>query len=117
MTIFLDIDGTLFEHPGNLQEIYLTQPKDIKLLSGVKEKLTEWDQKGCNIILTTGRKECMRQITELQLTYHGIFYDQLIMNIGNGPRVVINDEKDINSPKMAIGISIPRNKGLKDISI
>ena len=45
------------------------------------------------IILTTGRKEGMRRITEQQLESAGIVYDKLIMGIGGGARVLINDLK------------------------
>ena len=45
------------------------------------------------IILTTGRKEGMRRITEQQLENAGIVYDRLIMGIGGGIRVLINDLK------------------------
>lgn len=43
----------------------------------------------------------------------GIYYDQLIMQVGNGPRVLINDACE--DQETAFGITIERNKGLKDI--
>ena len=93
-TIFCDIDGTLIEHfpPGsNFHEF------SPKVLPGVTEKILEWDKKGYRIILTTGRKESMRKFTEKQLEQVGIFYDMLIMGIGGGVRVLINDYKPIIS--------------------
>jgi hypothetical protein len=36
----------------------------MELLEGTIEKLLEWDKKGYNIILTTGRKESLSSITE-----------------------------------------------------
>tara|TARA_Y100000034_G_scaffold99227_1_gene121801 strand:- start:134 stop:466 length:333 start_codon:yes stop_codon:yes gene_type:complete len=67
-TIFCDIDGTLCEYPytaemGN----YDFNNKVMKPLPGTLKKLWEWDKAGHNIILTTGRKEGMRESTERQL--------------------------------------------------
>ena len=110
-TIFLDIDGTIIKHQGTISKTATLPPV---LLDGVHEKLDEWDKKGYRIIITTGRKESMRELTEKQLQNLNIYYDQLIMNAGNGPRIIINDEKD---GETAFGITIPRNYGIKDIII
>ncbi len=112
-TIFLDIDGTLLKHPGSLSRIGAMPPL---LLDGVHEKLDEWDKKGYRIILVTGRKESMREITEKELKSVRIHYDRLIMGIGNGPRVIINDAHEDN-PETAFGITVERNKGLGGIQI
>jgi ribonucleotide monophosphatase NagD (HAD superfamily) len=112
-TIFLDIDGTLIEHSGNLTEQFTKTPK---LLKGTLEKLSEWDQKGYNIILTTGRRESVRDITIKQLAELGIFYDQLIMGIGGGARYIINDKKPDGSC-YAYSINIDRNRGISTIQI
>ena len=77
-TIFCDIDGTLVKHdPPNI-----TSKLDYKmiLLEGTIETLLEWDKAGFNIVLTTGRKESLRAVTEKQLSEVGIFYNQLVMN-------------------------------------
>ena len=90
-TIFCDIDGTLVEHESPVttsQSGY-----KMKLLEGTLEKLDEWDRRGYNIILVTGRRESMRKQTEKQLSDAGIIYDQLIMGIGGGRRYIINDRK------------------------
>jgi len=113
-TIFCDIDGTLVTHHAPTENTKF----DVKLelLEGTVEKLTEWDAKGYNIILTTGRKESMRAATEKQLSEVGIFYNQLIMGIGGGPRILINDNKP-NGAEYASAINIERNKGIKDIQL
>ena len=118
-TIFCDIDGVLLEHTGDLSSIYSTA--SIESLTNQTErtinKLIEWDQKGYKIILTTGRRESMRELTVRQLNQNRIFYDLLIMGLPRGARVVINDLKPgIDSPT-AIAINIERNKGLVDVSI
>ena len=114
-TIFCDIDGTLVEHAPPI--ISSTPDHSMLLLEGTLGKLTEWDMKGYNIILTTGRKESMRTQTERQLREVGIFYDQLVMGIGGGERVVINDKKPNSTKNTAHAISITRNKGIKDVKI
>jgi hypothetical protein len=112
-TIFCDIDGTLIKHrpPGLL---HVSNPE---VLEGTIEKFHEWDRKGYNIILTTGRKESLRQITEEQLRSCGIFYDKLIMGIGGGVRVIINDLKENKDFKTAISINLARNEGIKNVDI
>ena len=115
-TIFVDIDGTIIKHHGGLENSLneLLKP-DYKpeLLENVQERIWEWDGKDYTAILTTGRKESSRRITEKQLEELGIVYDQLIMGIGPGPRVLIND-MDPNYPetKMATGITLSRDEGI-----
>ena len=112
-TIFLDIDGTLIHHTNLLTE----QLKDVTLLDGTIEKLLEWDRKGYNIILTTGRRESMRSKTEEQLLNLGIFYDKLIMGIGGGNRIIINDRKPNSKDDTCFAINVDRNQGIKNIDI
>jgi|SRR5581483_9600185 len=114
-TILIDIDGTiLFQRGGLDQQILQTST----LLPGVLEKFHEWDRLGYIIILMTGRKESMRRITERQLEELGVYFDQLVMGIGGGVRVLINNSKD-SCPGLntAVGITIPKNKGLEELSI
>ena len=113
VTIFCDIDGTLVTHNKPTDQFY----SKLKLLDGTIEKILEWDKKGYNIILTTGRKESLRQITEHQLNEVGIIYDQLIMGIGGGKRYLINDKKPDGSEDYAVSINLDRNKGIKKIVI
>ena len=113
-TIFCDIDGTILKHTGNLKSIYENTPI---ILEGVEEKLIEWDRKGYNIILVTGRRESMRNKTKIQLESMGIFYDKLIMGIGGGQRILINDLKPSNDQVTAIAINVNRNEGLKNVKI
>ena len=113
-TIFLDIDGCIIKHKGNLSNQILDEPE---LLPGTIEKLNEWEGEGFKIILTTGRKESMRRITEKMLTSLGIFYDQLVMGCNRGERVIINDLKPDKLNETARAINIERNKGIRDIKL
>ena len=112
-TIILDIDGTLVKHHGTSQ----TARHDAEVLPGVIDKLNEWDAKGYNIILMTGRRESTRELTESQLLEAGIFYDQLIMGIGGGQRVLVNDLKpaDSNFGDTAVAVQLERNKGIGEV--
>jgi hypothetical protein len=113
-TIFCDIDGTLVKHdPPSLT----SKPGyKMEVLEGTIEKLLEWDKKGYNIILTTGRKESLRVVTEEQLSEAGIFYNYLLMGIGGGSRHLINDKKP-EGTEAAFVHSLIRNTGIKDLNI
>lgn len=115
-TLFLDIDGTLLSHVGNCSNILLLEETlgEQQILPGVLEKLNEAAYADYSIILTTGRPESMREFTQKQLSKRGIFFDQLIMGLPIGPRIIINDEKH-NLKETAIGITIPRNEGLINV--
>ena len=48
---------------------------------------------------------------------YGIFYDQLIMGVGGGDRIVINDRKPNSNRNTAYSINLERNEGVKDVEI
>ena len=114
-TIFCDIDGTLVTH--SKPTIAQLPNHKLTLLEGTLEKLLEWDKLGYRIILTTGRKESLRKVTEQQLAEAGIIYDLLIMGIGGGKRYLINDKKPYSTEDYAFAINLERNKGIKNIEI
>lgn len=113
-TIICDIDGTLVRHLS--PDKNTDENVDLEILPGTIEKLMEWDIKGYNIILITGRRESMRVSTEKQLAKIGIFYDKLIMGIGGGDRILINDKKP-NGRDTAFSVNIERNSGIKFLDI
>jgi len=113
-TVFCDIDGTIFNHRGDVALNYSEKPE---LLNTVVNNIKEWEKLNYKVILTTGRKECLRKITESQLLSCGLIYDELIMGLPNGCRVLINDKKE-NSPKnTAYAINLVRNGGMENISL
>lgn len=113
-TIICDIDGTLTKH-ANPHEASKPDYK-MELLPGTVEKLLEWEKKGYRIVLLTGRKESLRDVTVHQLKQAGIFYDQLIMGVGGGARYLINDNKP-NGTQAAFAISVERNTGIGSIEL
>ena len=112
-TYFLDIDGTLLKHLNDFQDtVHL---EELPVLPEVVKKVGQWHCKGHTIIITTGRAESMRAATELQLQNAGIVYDQLIMGLSQGVRVLVNDHTNSNELK-AEAYSVLRNvDGLKDV--
>lgn len=106
-TYFIDIDGVLIEHKGNLSEQIkqnaIILPETLNMLNNIEKN-------GGKIILTTGRKESMRKQTEETLSQLGIFYEQLVMNCNRGPRILINDLKSDSNLKTAFAFSPIRNQ-------
>lgn len=111
-TIFCDIDGTLIKHSGDI--ITQCTNEKMELLENTLDAVRNWVKNGYFIILTTGRKESMREITKKQLDKIGIVYDQLIMGIGPGDRILINDKKEKSDRNTAYVVNVIRNKGLHD---
>jgi hypothetical protein len=113
-TIICDIDGTLIEH--SIPSIIASGRDESILLKGTLDKINEWERKGYNIILLTGRKESMRNVTIQKLSDLGIYYDHLIMGVGGGQRYLINDRKP-SGDDYAFAININRNEGISNIDI
>lgn len=111
---FVDIDGTIFYHAGDLQKIVELEPQ---ILPGVLEKFLEWRSKGDTIIITTARPEGLRELTIRQLYSVGLFWDQLIMGLPLGPRIVYNDRSTYGggSHNRAFAANFDRNRGLVGI--
>ena len=112
-TLFIDIDGTLFEHKGTFSNIALTEST---LLPNAREKMDEWCSKEYRIILTTARRESLRNRTESELQRLCIPYDCLVMGISKGQRVLINDRRP-SGDDTAFAINIDRDTGLGDIEV
>ena len=55
------------------------------------ETFNKWEAAGCRIILITGRRENLRELTEATLTDYGIPFDTLLMGYADTGRVLIND--------------------------
>tara|TARA_R110000803_G_scaffold202795_1_gene268106 strand:+ start:1361 stop:1717 length:357 start_codon:yes stop_codon:yes gene_type:complete len=114
-TIICDIDGVILTHlNAGMHSQLLDNPLALK---GSVEKLSEWDSLGYNIILLTGRRESSRRITEEYLENLGVFYDQLIMGVGGGSRILINDRKPNRQEDTAFAVNLTRNQGLKNVEL
>jgi mannose-6-phosphate isomerase len=113
-TIFCDIDGSLVEHK---KDIIKNINDETILLPNVIENIKQWERLNYKIILTTGRKECSRKKTEDQLSKIGIVYDQLIMGLTNGDRILINDKKHNGVKNTCYAINLVRNKGFENVDV
>lgn len=113
-TIFCDIDGCILRHGNAPVSQLIHREEEFGPLPGVTEKFDEWNEKSYYIVITTARKECLRELTEKQLLKAGIHYDVLLMGVSNGPRVLINDAKP-DGTITAKAFCVERNKGLGDI--
>lgn len=110
-TVIIDFDGTLIWHHGSAVA-QVTEP--ISVLPGAAEKIEEWERRGCKIIILTGRKESLRRVTEGQLLQAGIVFDQLVMGVGGGRRILINDAKP-SGEETALAFTVERNEGIEDV--
>lgn len=107
-TVFCDIDGTLLEHNLNLHSMVKDPPV---LLPDVVDVFQQWREQDYYIVITTARPEGTRRITEDHLLSCGLFWDQMIMGLPTGSRMVINDKKP-NGMVTAEAFCIERNEGL-----
>ena len=117
-TVFSDIDGTMWKHEYDIRH---SMNGTQRLLPGVFDKFLEWHRQGFKIILTTGRPESLREETERQLRELGIFYNQLVMDCGPGPRILINDMEskadDIKFKAKAQAVNLIRDHGMENLEI
>ncbi len=100
-TWILDLDGTLLKHNG-----YKIDGKDT-LLPGAKEYVDSIPEED-RIVILTSRTEEYKEMTINYLKEVGIRYDDLIINIPYGERIVVNDRKP-SGLDMAIAINLDRD--------
>lgn len=111
-TIFCDIDGTILKHVHRFSDIVDTEPK---LLNGVRDKINQWDSQGHRIIFVTARKESARDVTEKHLKQLGLCWDHLVMGVGGGERILINDKLNSNHKDRAYSVNVITNAGFDTI--
>lgn len=111
-TYLLDLDGTLFIHGGTIDNIIYG---NIEVIEGTREKINQWRQGGACIVLITARPKRYRCETEILLRRHHIIYDELIMGVTNGVRVLVNDMKNGDTVETAIAVNLKRDTGINNI--
>ena len=108
-TWFIDLDGTVLVHnPG------LAEPD--RLLPGVKEFWAKAIRLEDRVILVTARDPQFETATRVFLAMQELRFDQLIMGLPTGERIVINDKKP-SGLHTAIAINVLRNGGLDGVEI
>lgn len=109
-TYFVDIDGTIFMY-REFNDYHSTPARVIK---NSKQYLQQvWDQ-GHYIVLTTARPEELRIFTENELRINNIPYNQLLMGIERGPRVLINDMQYNSNQARAFAVNVKRDEGINE---
>lgn len=112
-TYFIDIDGTILTLLPEVIDI--ARESIIPPIGNPSKKLCELYKSGHTIILTTARPESMRDITIKQLSAIGVIYHVLLMNLPNGPRILVNDITQETGLK-AFAFNIKRNsEGIDNI--
>ena len=106
-----DIDGTIFKYRQNVSVAAVFQ--NAESLPGVVKKFNEWEAAGHKIILITGRRESIREITEKTLIENGIPFDMLIMGCADTGRILINDINFVGKTK-AHAVNLERDAGFED---
>jgi hydroxymethylpyrimidine pyrophosphatase-like HAD family hydrolase len=103
-TWFIDLDGTILRY--NLLKSAFCKDE---LLPGVKEL---WDRipKKDHIVLVTARPKYLKKHTIRFLEKNGIRFDDIIFNLPNGERILINDDKP-NGTNMSFVWRVKRNEG------
>ena len=110
-TIICDIDGTILRYNAGGHDAIANE--EAELLPRVKERFKAWENAGHRIIIMTGRRESVRDITEATLVDLGIPFDTLLMGHADTGRILINDVGQRGNCK-AHAISLGRDAGMID---
>jgi 2-C-methyl-D-erythritol 4-phosphate cytidylyltransferase len=106
-TLFLDIDGIIFENTGEFSEKSWGEmppiDKNIEYLKKIKS------EGYCTIILTTARPEKYRSLTINSLKASSIPYDKIIFGLPHAQRIVVNDYANTNPYPSCSSINVKRN--------
>lgn len=102
--VFCDIDGTLIQ--AQLKHEYDKAPTILKNNIEVIKKMIN---DGSQIIFVTARPESTRGLTEKMLNNLGFNSFDLLMNLINCKRILINDFNNANPYPRAIAVNIPRD--------
>lgn len=113
-TFFVDIDGTIVKY-RKFQEL---ETAVVEPIQDVIDFINKSYEEGCCVIITTARPEVYRNFTINELNNIGLKYHQIVMDLGRGTRILIND-KDPDQPSIerAVGINLIRNEGFSQINM
>jgi NDP-sugar pyrophosphorylase family protein len=106
-TYFFDLDGTILMHSHK----YSNLKNENALCPGVKAALDEIDSRGDKIILCSARKESARELTVKVLEELMVPYDQLVLNVGQGCRIIVNDKLELSSKSRCRAVDVLTDKG------
>ena len=112
--IVFDIDGTLVQYRkfNELSTSVLTPIQE------VIDVVNKYYDEGAVIVITTARPSSYELFTKQELEKIGVKYHQLVMDLGRGTRVILNDKDPENEQiPRAIGINLNRNQGWEGLDI
>lgn len=113
-TFFVDIDGTLVQYRkfNELSTSVLTPIQE------VIDVVNKYYDEGAIIVITTARPNSYELFTKQELEKIGVKYHQLVMDLGRGTRVILNDKDPENEQiPRALGINLNRNQGWEGLDI
>ena len=113
-TFFVDIDGTLVQYRkfSELSTSVLTPIQE------VIDVVNKYYDEGAIIVITTARPSSYELFTKQELEKIGVKYHQLVMDLGRGTRVILNDKDPENEQiPRALGINLNRNQGWEGLDI
>jgi hydroxymethylpyrimidine pyrophosphatase-like HAD family hydrolase len=113
-TFFVDIDGTLVQYRkfNELSTSVLTPIQE------VIDVVNKYYDEGAIIVITTARPSSYELFTKQELEKIGVKYHQLVMDLGRGTRVILNDKDPENEQiPRALGINLNRNQGWEGLDI
>ena len=113
-TFFVDIDGTLVQYRkfNELSTSVLTPIQE------VIDVVNKYYDEGAVIVITTARPNSYELFTKQELEKIGVKYHQLVMDLGRGTRVILNDKDPENEQiPRALGINLNRNQGWEGLDI
>jgi thiamine kinase-like enzyme len=103
----------LFRHKDHSDFI----PESNESLPGI-EKINLLHSSGHRIVLTTARSKKFKSKLVKLLNVKGVKYDELVMGLPSGPRVLVNDRKPKKPfTKQATSVEISRNGDLSSFNI
>lgn len=112
-SIFCDIDGTLIKY----REFSNYKSSKAEPINSTVKEIKRAFNAGHNIILTTARPEYLRFHTLRELNKLNIQFHMLIMSIGRGPRILINDNNPSKKYNRAYAINVERDNGFSSDDI
>lgn len=118
-TLFVDIDGVLYENASPYKQPLWGESKPIQRNIDLLKRLYATNK--YQIILTTARHKVFSndghfdyEKTTSQLEFDNVPYDNIFFDCQHGQRILINDFADTNQYPSAIAINIERNSDTLD---
>ena len=113
-TFFVDIDGTLVKY----RKFAELENSGLEPIQDVIDTINNYYEQGTHIVITSARPDSYELFTKQELETIGIKYHQLILGLGRGTRVVINDN-DPENPEISrsMGVNLNRNMGWEGLDL